>query len=154
MKIFQLAALVGTTTATWVEMAGPPRAAWDRGQTLVMNGRHHAQQSFAECQAACDRTPNCVYVHYCTHDAANTGRAGECWGFSGVNTENTGAGCMVTRNANKLPATTTTTTTTTTTKAPRLPTDPDIVRTGDAPKCEVVNGHTVVYCEFDAVPCR
>jgi hypothetical protein len=36
------------------------------------------------------------------------------------------------------------TTTTTTAAAVRRPTDPDIVRTGDAAKCKVVNGHTVV----------
>ena len=35
---------------------------------------------------------------------------------------------------------------------PRSPTDASIVRTGDAPKCEVVNGHTVVHCEWLARP--
>ena len=139
MRSFSIAALVGTTTASWVEMASSGDFGGD--QSLSIWGSANKFDTFAGCQAKCDATNGCVYVHYC--DIGSGSRTGECWGFEGVRESPTPSGCAVVRNAKQGPATTTTTTTTTTT-VPRSPTDPDVVRTGDAPTCQVVNGHTVV----------
>jgi hypothetical protein len=100
-----------------------------RGTGIAALNDHIASgTTVADARAACDANAACTGFQF--HTSWGSGTTPSYFTDADVSTCGTNAGWTAYFKP--------------TAATPRLPTDPDIVRTGDAPKCEIVNGHTVV----------